>query len=284
MNGLIFGTGGIPLSSSERSTVSGIERIRELGLGCMEIEFVRGITMSEATARLVAKAAARNGVVLSVHAPYFINLNAREVQKVNASQKRLIRSAQIGALCGATSIVFHAAFYLGDPPELTFNTVTERLAEVITQLKAEDCPVCLRPEITGKPTQFGTIEEIAALSLKLPEIAPCIDLAHWHARTGDGNSYEELARILEFLKAKLGQEALGKMHIHFSGIAYSKKGEQKHLPLQESDLHYTELLRALKDYHAKGLVICESPNLEEDALLLKEIYEALPEKQSGLTK
>ncbi len=240
--------------------------------------------MSEETARSVARAATNNGVRVSVHAPYFINLNAYELQKAKASQKRLLQAAHIGALCGAKSVVFHPAFYLGDSPEKTYNTVKERLAEVLSQLKAEGSPMCLRPEVTGKPTQFGTVDEIVALSLELPGVAPCIDLAHWHARTGGFNTYDELAETLEFLKEKLGQGALTDMHIHFSGIAYSKKGEIKHLPLKESDLRYIELLKALKDHNAKGLVICESPNLEEDALLLKESYEALLGKQAGLKK
>jgi len=53
-------------------------------------------------------------------------------------------------------------------------------------------------------------------------------------------------------------------------------GEIKHLPLKESDLKYVELLRALRDKGVAGMVICESPNLEDDALLLKETYEGLP--------
>ena len=40
-------------------------------------------------------------------------------------------------------------------------------------------------------------------------------------------------------------------------------------------MNYVELLRALSDYEVKGRVICESPNLEEDALLLQETYRGL---------
>jgi deoxyribonuclease-4 len=65
------------------------------------------------------------------------------------------------------------------------------------------------------------------------------------------------------------------MHIHLSGIRYSQKGELGHLNLRDSDLKYTELLQALKDHDAKGLVICESPNLEEDAQLLQTTYQSL---------
>ncbi|MDI6815235.1 MAG: deoxyribonuclease IV [Dehalococcoidales bacterium] len=275
MAGLLFGTGGTPHSAKSPSTIDGIERIAELGLGCMEIEFVQGVRMSEEIATLVGKTAAKAGVKLSAHAPYFINLNAHEPEKIKASQERLLQTARIASLCHAESIVFHAAFYLGDSPEKAYSTIKKNLEELLTQLKREDNQVWIRPETTGKPSQFGTLEEILDLCTELEGVAPCLDFAHWHARTGGFNSYHKFASILLQVKNRLGRDALDNMHIHVSGITYGKKGETKHLNLKESDFQYTELLRALKDYDAKGIVICESPNLEEDALLLQATYNTL---------
>ena len=119
------------------------------------------------------------------------------------------------------------------------------------------------------------MEEVLNLCTELEGVGICLDFAHWHARSGGFNSYPEFISILQQIKQRLGDEGLDNMHIHFSGIAYGKKGEIKHLNLKESDLQYVALLRALKDFHAKGLVICESPNLEEDALLLQETYNNL---------
>jgi len=276
MTALLFGTGGVPHSAEQPSTVSGIERIKELGLGCMELEFVQGVRMSEKVALQVAETAARTGVKLSAHAPYFMNFNAHEPEKIKASKERLLRTARIGALCGIQSAVFHAAFYLGDSPQKTYDTVKAHLAEVLEQLAAENNKVWIRPEVTGKPSQFGTIAEILDLCAELKGLAPCIDFAHWHARTGRFNSYEEFTQVLTQVKERLGKEALENLHLHVAGIRFGQKGEISHLNLKESDLNYTELLRALKDCGAKGLVICESPNLEEDARLLQTTYESLP--------
>ena len=276
MAGLLFGTGGIPHSSKTNTTIDGIRRIAELGLGCMEVEFVQGVKMGEAGARLVAEVAAREGVKLSAHASYFINLNAHEPEKIRASQDRLIQTARIALLCGAESIVFHTAFYLGDSPEEVYSNVKNYLGEVIYKLKRENNRVWMRPEIMGKPSQFGNLEEILNLCTELEGVAPCIDFAHWHARTGEINSYPEFASILQRVKEHLGRAALDNTHIHVSGIAYGKKGEINHLNLTESDFQYAELLQALKDYDAQGMVICESPNLEEDALLLQETYNTQP--------
>ncbi len=275
MVGLLFGTGGIPHSAWPKSTVGGIERIAELGLGCMELEFVQGVRMGEVAARQVTETAAKRGIKLTAHAPYFINLNAREPEKVRASQDRILQTARIASLCGAESIVFHAAFYFTESPEKVYETVRKYLGEVVDELRRENNRVWIRPEIMGKGSQFGTIEEVLNLSTELEGVAPCLDFAHWHARTGEFNSYQEFVAILQRVKERLGKAALDDMHIHVSGIAYGKKGETKHLNLKESDFQYAELLKALKDYDARGLVICESPNLEEDALLLQATYNML---------
>ena len=272
MDRLLFGTGGTPHSSETPTTIDGIRRIAKLGLGCMELEFVQGVRMGEAGARLVAETAAKERIKLSAHAPYYINFNAHEPEKLTASQERLLQTARIASLCGAQSVVFHAAFYLGDPPATAYETVKKYLKEVMDKLKLENNRLTIRPELMGKPSQFGTLEEILRLATELEGVAPCIDFAHWHARTGAFNSYPEFTAILSQVKDYLGRAALDDMHIHFSGIQYGAKGERKHLDLAEADLNYTELLKALRDYEVKGLVICESPNLEEDALLLQETY------------
>ena len=272
---LLFGTGGTPYSARTKTTVDGIKRIAELGLGCMEIEFVRGVKMGEAGARLVAETATREGVKLSAHAPYFMNFNAHELEKIRASQNRLLQTARVASLCGAQSVVFHTAFYLGDSPEKTYDTIKKYLEETLNQLKRENNRMWIRPEVMGKHSQFGTIEEIVNLCTELEGLAPGLDFAHWHARTGTYNSYPEFVSVLHRIKERLGRAALDNMHVHLSGISYGGKGEIKHLGLKESDLQYVGLLKALKDYEVKGLVICESPNLEDDALLLQATYNNL---------
>jgi deoxyribonuclease-4 len=274
---LLFGTGGVPVSAKLRSTEAGIERIAELGLGCMEVEFVQGVKMSPQAAVSVGELAARKNIVLTAHGPYFVNLNAVEPQKVHMSKQRILQTARIAALFGARSITFHAAFYLKNTPAETYAVVKKHLQELVNTLRKEGNKVTISPEVTGKPSQFGTLEELLQLSSEIEGVALCIDFSHWHARTGKANSYQEFIAILDRVEKKLGRRGLDNMHIHLSGIAYGNKGEIKHLMLPDSDLHYTELLKALKEQKAKGVVICESvPYLEQDALLLQQTYRGLP--------
>ena len=274
---LLFGTAGVPVSAQSRSTEAGIQRIAELGLGCMEVEFVQGVKMSPQVAASVGELATRKNVVLTAHGPYAINLNSVEPQKVHMSKERILQTARIAAMLGAKSITFHAAFYMKSTSEEAYVVVKKHLQEVVKTLRKEGNKVTISPEVTGKPSQFGTLEEILQLSSEIEGVAPCLDFSHWHARTGKANSYREFLAILDQIERKLGRQALDNMHIHVSGIAYGKKGEIKHLMLAESDFQYKDLLKALKERKVKGVVISESlPYLEQDALLLQQTYQALP--------
>jgi deoxyribonuclease-4 len=274
--GLLFGTGGVPLSAESRSTEAGIERIAELGLGCMEVEFVQGVKMRPEVAVSVGELAARKKIVLTAHGPYYVNLNAVEPQKVHMSKERILQTARIAALFGARSITFHAAFYLKNTPAETYYVVKKHLQQVVNTLRKEGNKVTISPEVTGKPSQFGTLEELLQLSSEIEGVLPCIDFSHWHARTGKANYYQEFLGVLDQVERKLGRRGLDNMHIHLSGIAYGNKGEIKHLMLADSDLRYAELLKALKDRRAQGVVVCESvPYLEQDALLLQQTYRRL---------
>ncbi len=278
MGKLIFGTAGTPHTSATGSTVDGIKRVKELGLECLEIEFVMGVHINEPTARQIAAVARNRNIRLSVHAPYYINLNSPEEAKVKASQERLMQSARAAALCGAGDVVFHAAFYMGEPVEKVYENVKAHLAEVLARMKEEKLPVTLRPEIMGKNSQFGTLDEVFQLAADLDGVLPCIDFAHWHARSGKWNSYDEFTGILDRVEKRLGKKALDNMHFHVAGIDYGKAGEKSHLDLNDSDLKYEELMHALSDFRVGGFVICESPNLEDDALLIQRIYNNLRAK------
>lgn len=273
MDKLRFGTAGIPLSTKDPNTVNGIKRVRELGLDSMELEFVRSINISAERAPEVKKVAKENDVVLTCHAPYYINLNSKEEAKVNASINRILQSARIAWLCGGYSVCFHAAYYMKMEPKAVYNVVKKNLMKIVETLSNEGNKIWIRPETTGKPTQFGDLDEILNLSSEIEQVMPCVDFSHFHARTnGKFNSYEEFSQILQKIENVLGKEGLSNMHIHVSGIEYGEKGEKNHLNLKDSDMNYKELMKAFKDFNVKGVVISESPNIESDALLMKDTY------------
>jgi deoxyribonuclease-4 len=272
--GLLFGTAGVPFSSDDDSTLAGLERIKALGLDCQEIEFVQGVKMGLDTAQKVRERAAALGVRLSVHAPYHINLNSEDPGKRLASQERLLKTARVGDACGATSAVFHAAFYGKDTAERTAEAVRTGLKTVLSVLRSERLKIALRIETMGKRSQFGSLDEVLGLCREVDGLQPCLDFSHLHAREGKVNSYTEFERVLGKVARKLGPRALKNVHIHIAGIHYGDRGEIKHLNLEETDFRTDEWLQALRDLGVEGMVICESPNLEADAVMLKKLYQA----------
>lgn len=273
---LLFGTAGVPLSTTDRSSEGGVRRISELHLGALELEFVQGVRMGEEKARKVGAVAKEEGIALSCHAPYYINLNSREPEKITASRDRIIHTSRISQILGVRSVIFHPAFNHDTSSEVVLERVVRELTLVRETLDAEGNEVILRPETTGKGTQFGDLAETIRIAQEVPGVLPCIDFSHLHARTnGRYNSYDEFCDILDETAEGLGDRWVKNVHFHISGIEYGLKGEKRHLVLKESDLRFEELLKACHSFGVEGLAICESPNLEEDALLLQQTYRAL---------
>jgi deoxyribonuclease-4 len=272
MKELLFGTAGIPLSSKGLGTLTGINKVRELGLNAMELEFVRNVNIQEHETPKVLEAAKKKDITLTCHASYFINLNSKDIKITDASRNRLLKAAKIAAMCGAFSVCVHAAYYLGMEKEAVYQNVKRQIASVVNALQQNDLKIWVRPETPGKKSQFGSLQESLRLSNELEQVMPCIDFAHMHAIEGKNNSYAEFSSILQEVEKSLGKEGLENMHIHMSGINYTDKGERNHLELRDSDIKYEELMDAFRAFKIKGVVINESPNIEKDALLLQKVY------------
>jgi deoxyribonuclease-4 len=153
----------------------------------------------------------------------------------------------------------------------------ERLAGCVDELRAAGNPVIIRPETMGKVAMLGSLEDTLAMSKAIPGVEPCLDFAHLHARAGDGsiNTESEWLHVLDSYATALGQDALGRLHVHLSGIEYSDKGERNHLPIQESDFDLKALFSALHKCGCGGRILCESPEMEDDALHMQETWKMI---------
>ena len=268
-----FGTVGKPISTPKKpgGSVGAVIQTRELGLGALEIGWVRAVRVSEKTCEAIRVTAKENDVLLSIHAPYFINLNA-DSEEWPKSRKRLMDAAHYGNLAGATEIIFHPGSYFGKPAKEVLPNSIERLQGCVDELRADNNMVTLRPETMGKGAMLGSLEDTLEMSKKIKGGQPCLDFAHLHARPGDGsmNSYKEWATELEKIQKKLGKRAMKNFSCHLSGIEYGEKGERNHLPMKESDFKLDALFKALHDFNCGGRLLCESPIMEEDALYFKK--------------
>ena len=225
--------------------------------------------------RIFVKEMAKN-FVITAHGPFYINLNSKEEEKIEASVQRIIDTAAVAAQAGAFSITYHAAFYMGGDKETVFEQVKTQTKRIIDILENEKIKVWVRPETTGKATQWGDIDEIINLSKEFEQVLPCVDFSHLHARSaGEYNTYDEFSKVLEKMGNNIGQYALENFHGHLAGIEYTAKGEKQHLNLENSDMNYKDLIKVMKEFGVKGALVCESPNIEDDCKLLKNYYESL---------
>ena len=278
MSDFLFGTVGSPISTPKKpgGSVGAIQTLAGLGLSALELGWVQSVRVSEETCLAIRSEAQKKFVALSVHAPYFINLNA-DSEEWPKSRKRLMDAAFYGNLAGATDIIFHPGSYFEHPPFEVLKIAIERLSDCVLELRATGNLVRLRPETMGKQAMLGSFEDTLEMSAAIDGVLPCLDFAHLHARPGDGsvNSPEEWEYLIKKYTEILGKEKLHEMHIHLSGIEYTAKGEKNHLPLRESDLNIRGLLSTLKQNDCGGRIVCESPILEEDALYMQTLWNTL---------
>jgi len=270
-----FGTVGSPLGTPKKpgGSVGAIEFSKSLGLEALELGWVRAVRVSEETCAAIKQCGAEHVVGLSVHAPYFINLNADQ-EEWPKSRQRLMDAAHYGNLAGASDIIFHPGSYFERPPVEVLKVAIPRLQGCVDELRAAGNLVVLRPETMGKSAMLGSLEDTLEMSKAIEGVEPCLDFAHLHARPGDGtvNTYDEWANYLEMYKKALGNDSLKRLHIHLSGIEYGPKGEKNHLKLEEADLDLEALFRALKEFSCAGRILCESPIMEEDALIMLKTW------------
>jgi deoxyribonuclease-4 len=246
-----------PAGSARLGNLKGVQKVAALGLDCMEVEFTYGVRMDLKTAEAVGVLAKEKGIILSVHAPYYINLASEEKDKFAASRKRILDSCEKAHTMDAQNVSFHAGFYQNRSAAQTYHRIKKAIVELQNEILDNGWKVTLCPEITGKPSQFGSLQEL----LRLKKETGCgitVDFSHLYARQQGDIDY---AGILKRLPKKF--------HGHFSGIEYGEKGERKHI--RTTKKFFEPLARELIKRKVDITLINESPKPYEDALMMKKL-------------
>ncbi len=256
MSKIKFGPGGL---GPVKDAVKNLERFADLGLKACEVEFTYGpYIKKEEDAREIGKRAKELGICLSIHAPYFVNLNSKEEEKIEASKKRVLKCCEVASWLGAGRVIFHSGFYSGMSPEDASIRIKEGILEMMGIIRENKWDVELCPEVMGKKNVFGSIGEVGGL-VRDTGCSICIDVAHVLARYGR----YEFKRIEEAFPQK-------KWHIHFSGIEFGEKGEKKHL---KTEVEYWEkVLDWLAKLDKDIVLICESPDPVGDSVVGLKIW------------
>ncbi len=253
-----FGPAGL---GPVKDSISNLREFHSLGLRACEVEFVRQVYIKKDDAVEIGKNAKELGIVLSVHAPYYVNLNSKEQEKVKASKERILKCCEIGHYLGAKKIVFHPGYYSDMSKEETFENIKNRIIEMKKVIKNNKWNVELCPETMGKINVFGSIEDISSLA-KETGCSFCIDFAHILARYKE-NKFNEIEKLFPQKN----------WHCHFSGIEYGDKGEKKHLVTTEKE--WKNLFGFLKRLNKEVVIINESPDTLRDSIEGLRIWERM---------
>ncbi|MFH1642578.1 MAG: TIM barrel protein [Nanoarchaeota archaeon] len=243
-----------PAGSSGLGNFEGLNKAFGLGLKAFECQFTYGVRMSKIEALDIGTLAKKLGIQLSCHAPYYINLASIEPKKIIASKERILDSCKMANFLGAKYVVFHAGFYQKRSSEEIYDLIKSEILDMQNKLSENKWNVELAPEVTGKPSQFGSLDELLQLR-KDTGCNLCVDFAHIKARSGGYIDYDQI-----FTKLK----KLNYIHSHFSGIEWTDKGERRHLLLDSDDI--IVLLRHILKYKVNITIINESPDTFGDAV------------------
>ncbi len=267
-----FGPAGNPLGY-KGETINVCNYIRRRGLDAYEYQATYGVRISKQSALKLKKNSKENNILVSMHAPYYINLSSNKDDVMERSIQRLIQSAKAAEWMDAYRIVFHPGFYTIYTPTEAMMKLHSAINDLKDKLDSMDISkYTFAPETTGKKSQLGSLEEIIEICQIHENFTPTIDFAHLHARSGGGiKSKEDYGKIFEKLEDKLSLKSL---HSHFTSIEFTDKGEIRHHTLFE-DNYGPPLEPLLEEIVERGwnvTVICETPLLDEDALLMQSIY------------
>jgi len=255
-----FGPGGL---GPVKDAIENLEEFHRLGLRACEIEFVHSVYIKKREdAEKIGKRARELGISLSIHASYYVNLNATEPEKIEGTKKRILGACEVGHYLGARSIVFHPGYYSKMSSEDAAFKIIEGIKDIQKVIKEKGWNVELCPETMGKVNVFGSIEEIRRL-VDATGCSFCIDFAHILARNGGEYTFDKISKTFSEKK----------WHCHFSGIEYGEKGERNHIPTPKSE--WEKVLKFLKKLDKEIVIICESPNPVLDSVKGKEIWKEI---------
>ena len=273
-----FGPGGNSESFYDegcKSTFQAPAWLKARGIDAYEYQAGNGLTAGIATLQKIGEEAKKNGILMSLHTPYFISLSGVEQEKRLKSIDYISRSLAAAEALNADTIVIHT----GSAAKITRKEAMELASDtLIRNLDVNgNTSVRMGLETMGKINQLGTLDEVLTLCKISPIYHPVVDFGHLNARNignyfTDQDSYRA---IFDRIANTLGDEYAYNLHCHFSKIEYTNAGEKKHLTFADTVYgpEFEPLAEAIVKEGVCPRIICESAGtMAEDALYMKNAW------------
>jgi deoxyribonuclease-4 len=276
LNKVLFGPAGYP--SEARGNVKHVFQIlTETGMTALEYAAVHGLKTKEYKARIIGELAKESGISMSMHAAYYISLASKTLRTRESSKDRLVKALRFAPLMNVKRIVFHPGYLGGLSKEEAHVVIRDGLRSVWEIAGDQGGGAVLAPEIAGKLSAYGSIDQIIRLCQDVDGCIPTIDWAHIYARSqGEINDKESYLKVMTRFENDLGKLFVNNMHFHISGITFTEKGEAAHRPLGlDWGPNILPLVEIVRECGYKPTFISESTNPLQGALYAKFLFEEL---------
>lgn len=274
-----FGPAGNPDAFPYKSSADAPRWLRELGLEHYEYQCGKGVNVGEDSARRLGAAAAENGISLSLHAPYFINLANPDPEALQKTIGYILSACRCADWMGATRVVVHTGALMKRTRREALDIALASMRETLKVWEGEGYShIALCPETMGKLGQLGDLGEVLELCQLDERLIPCVDFGHLYARTlGELTGPEACRSMLDQMEASLGTERVRTFHSHFSQIEFTVKGGEKcHRSFSDNGGFGPDPEPLMAEIARRGwtpTIVCESAGTQEkDALTMKAMY------------
>jgi deoxyribonuclease-4 len=176
----------------------------------------------------------------------------------------------IANVMDAKTFIIHPTFYARMPQQQALRLTVYKINEIVNEMRIRSK---IGIETTGRVDELGSVEDVIDMVKRTTRTEPILNWAHIHGRDRGLLTHDtDFRRIIDKVRAEVGQQWLNDAYFIFSGASYDRGGMLQHKPIARSEMKLEHLVKAIQAMSIKGTLIFETPNREKDIVdLLQEL-------------
>ena len=194
--------------------------------------------------------ASKYNIELSIH-----NNKLPEEPNLNKAFKIYCNIANV---MDARALIIHPNFYSRMPQDQASRLIVYKINEIVNELRIRHN---IGIETTDNSRELGDVEDVVDMVKRTTKTEPVINWAHMHSRSGGAMTTEnDFRRVLDKVRAEVGNQWLSNVYFIFSGVSYSTG---QHKPIIGSDMKLEHLIKTIQSLNIKGTRIFETPGRDQ---------------------
>ena len=197
---------------------------------------------------------------LVVHAPYTLNLCAKDSKIREISERTMMEDIKILNKIPGNYYNFHPGFHVGLGTDLGINLVIESLKKIV---KIASNTTILLETMSGKGTEVGfRFDELARIINGVENYNLCVCLDTCHVFAAGYDIVNDLDGVLDEFDKTIGREKLRAVHLNDSAMPFGSH-KDRHACIGAGMIGKDAIIRIINHQLLKNLpFILETPNDE----------------------